>query len=74
MKKLAGVLTVMALLAGCDRRGGDHDTGALDNARSGMDTVVQSSTIKDTTIVRADTTIDVDTLKNTDHIDDRDKK
>ena len=73
MNKLAAALAVMALLGGCDRRDADRDTGALDRDRTGMDTTVQSSTIKDTTVVKADTSIDVDTVKKTDHIDDKKK-
>jgi ABC-type uncharacterized transport system auxiliary subunit len=64
--KLAAALAMMALLGGCQKR--DNDTGALDRDRAGVDTVVQSSSVKDTTIVKADTTIDVDTLKKTDNI------
>jgi len=64
--KLAAALGIMALLGGCQKR--DTDTGALDRDRAGIDTVVQSSSVKDTTIVKADTTIDVDTLKKTDNI------
>jgi hypothetical protein len=64
--KLAAALAMMALLGGCEKR--DTDTGALDRDRAGIDTVVQSSSVKDTTIVKADTTIDVDTLKKTDNI------
>jgi ABC-type uncharacterized transport system auxiliary subunit len=71
MKKLAAALAVMALLGGCDRKDADRDTGALD--RSGTDTVVQSSTVRDTTVVKADTSVDVDTVKKTDHIDDKKK-
>jgi hypothetical protein len=67
MKKLAATLAVVALLGACDRKA-DHDTGALDNDRSGVDTSIKSSSIKDTTIVKADTNIDVDTLKKTDNI------
>jgi ABC-type uncharacterized transport system auxiliary subunit len=73
MNKLAAALAVMALLGGCDRRDANRDTGALDKERTGMDTTVQSSTIKDTTVVKADTSIDVDTVKKTDHIDDKKK-
>ncbi len=69
MSKLVAVLAAVAVLGGCNRNGADRDTGSLDKDRSGMDTVVQSSTIKDTTVVKADTNIDVDTLKKTDHID-----
>jgi hypothetical protein len=64
--KLAAALAVMTLLGGCKKR--DTDTGALDKDRAGIDTVVQSSSVKDTTIVKADTNIDVDTLKKTDNI------
>jgi hypothetical protein len=65
--KLAAALGVMALLGGCNRRDRD-DTGAVDRDRSGVDTVVKSSAIKDTTVVKADTNINVDTLKKTDNI------
>jgi hypothetical protein len=65
--KLAAALAVRALLGGCDRK--DRETGAADKDRSGVDTVVQSSAVKDTTVVKADTNIDVDTLKKTDHIE-----
>ena len=67
MKKLVAALAVVALLGACDRKA-DHDTGALDHDRSGMDTTIKSSSIKDTTVVRADTSIDVDTVKKTDNI------
>ena len=68
MKKLAATLAVVALLGACERKA-DHDTGALDNDRSGVDTSIKSSSVKDTTVVKADTTIDVDTLKKTDNIE-----
>jgi ABC-type uncharacterized transport system auxiliary subunit len=64
--KLAAALAMMALLGGCQKR--DNDTGALDRDRAGVDTVVQSGSVKDTTIVKADTNIDVDTVKKTDNI------
>jgi ABC-type uncharacterized transport system auxiliary subunit len=69
MTKLATALAVMALLGGCQKRDTDSDTGALDKDRAGVDTVVQSNTVKDTTVVKADTNIDVDTLKKTDNIE-----
>jgi hypothetical protein len=56
----------MALLGGCQKHG--NDTGALDKDRTGVDTVVQSGRVKDTTVVKSDTNIDVDTTKKTDHI------
>ena len=61
MRTWQAAVGVLALLAGCDRR---HDQEAT---RSGTDTVIRSSTVKDTTIVRADTSIDVDTVRHTDH-------
>ena len=64
--KLATALAVIALLGGCQKR--DTDTGALDKDRAGVDTVIQSDRVKDTTVVKSDTNIDVDTLKKTDHI------
>jgi hypothetical protein len=64
--KLAAALAVMALLGGCQKR--DTDTGALDKDRAGVDTTVQSNSVKDTTVVKSDTNIDVDTLKKTDNI------
>jgi hypothetical protein len=69
-KQLAVVLTMAALAGACNERARDRDTGALDNDRSGTDTIVQSETVKDTTVVEADTSIDVDTVKQTDNIDD----
>jgi hypothetical protein len=45
-----------------------HDTGGVNNDRTGVDTMVKSGTVKDTTVVKADTNIDVDTTKHTDHI------
>jgi hypothetical protein len=51
-------------------READRDTGALDEDRVGVDTIVESETVKDTAVVRADTTIDVDTLEKTDNIED----
>jgi hypothetical protein len=52
-------LGVLVLIAGCERR---HDQQVT---RSGTDTIVRSSTVKDTTVVRADTAIDVDTVRKT---------
>ena len=67
-KQLAVALAIMALSGAC--READRDTGAIDNDRSGTDTVVQSETVKDTTVITADTSIDVDTVEQTDNIDD----
>ena len=69
--QLAAILAIAALSGAC--READRDTGAVDNDRSGTDTIVQSETVTDTTVVEADTSIDVDTVKKTDNIDDADK-
>jgi hypothetical protein len=58
---LAGV-GVLVVLAGCDRREGREVT------RSGTDTIIRSATVKDTTVVRADTAVDVDTVRKTDRV------
>ncbi|HEU4525885.1 MAG TPA: hypothetical protein VFR62_12740 [Gemmatimonadales bacterium] len=68
-KQLAAALAIVALSGAC--READRDTGAIDNDRSGTDTVVQSETVKDTTVITADTSIDVDTVEQTDNIDDK---
>jgi hypothetical protein len=62
MRTWVAAFGMLALLAGCDRR---HDQRAT---RSGTDTIIRSSTVKDTTIVHADTTVDVDTVRKTSHI------
>ena len=67
--KLAAGLAVLALVGGCNRPA-DRETGAADRDRSGTDTMIQSSRVKDTTVVKADTNIEVDTTKQTDHIKD----
>ena len=69
--KLAAALAVMALLGGCAKK--DSDTGAMRNDRAGVDTMVKSGTVKDTTVVKADTNVNVDTLKKTDHIQKKNK-
>ncbi|MEP6688977.1 MAG: cupin domain-containing protein [Gemmatimonadales bacterium] len=48
---------VLALLAGCERRRDQETT------RSGVDTIIRSATVKDTTVVRADTSVDLDTIQ-----------
>ena len=68
LKQLAVTLVVVALAGAC--KPADRDTGAVDNDRSGTDTMVNSETVKDTTVVQADTSIDVDTTKQTDHADE----
>ena len=66
--KIAAALAMVALLAGCEKRA---DTGAVAGDSVGVDTMVQSGTVKDTTVVQTDTNIDKDTVKKTDHIEDK---
>jgi hypothetical protein len=68
MRKLAAIVAIVALAGAC--KPADRDTGAVDNDRSGTDTVVQSETVRDTTVIQADTSIDVDTTKQTDHAEE----
>ena len=56
MRMWLGTIAGVALLAACDRRADQKTT------RSGVDTIITSSTVKDTTVVRADTSVDVDTV------------
>ena len=65
-KQLAAGLAIVALLGGCKKA--DHDTGALNDDRAGVDTSIKSGTVKDTTVVKTDTNVDVDTTKHTDNI------
>ncbi|MFL5496174.1 MAG: hypothetical protein ACJ8DC_17450 [Gemmatimonadales bacterium] len=70
--KLVAAIAVLTL-AGCNQRK-NGETGAVgggDTSRVGVDTAVQSSRIKDTTVVKKDTSIDVDTTKKTEHIKDK---
>jgi hypothetical protein len=68
LKQLAVALAMLAMAGAC--KPADRDTGAVDNDRSGTDTAVSSETVKDTTVIQADTSIDVDTTKKTDHAED----
>ena len=71
--KLAALLTLAIVVAGCEDRRGDAETGAAEGDRSGVDTVIQSESVKDTTVIRADTSIDVDTVESTDHIKEKNR-
>ena len=69
--RLAALLSI-ALVAGCENRRADTETAEADGERTGVDTVITTDRIQDTTVIRADTSIDVDTVKATDHIEDKD--
>lgn len=55
----------LVALAACEART-ERETGAAE----GRDTIITSERVQDTTIITADTTIDVDTLSETDNIDE----
>ncbi|MBA3316515.1 MAG: hypothetical protein H0T50_00285 [Gemmatimonadales bacterium] len=56
-------IAVAVALTGCESRN-DRETGDV-----GRDTTITSERVQDTTIVTADTSIDVDTVSTTDNID-----
>lgn len=67
MRIILVTVAAAAVLAGCEPKN-DGDTGAV-----GRDTTIVSERVQDTTIVTADTSIDVDTVSTTDNIE-RDKE
>ena len=44
-----------------------------DNTTKGVDTMVTSTKVRDTTVVKSDTTIHTDTVKKTNHVPDAKK-
>lgn len=68
MRTLFAAVVALALVTGCENRRVDSETGAAEGDRTGLDTVIQTESVRDTTVIRADTTIDVDTVEQTDHI------
>jgi hypothetical protein len=68
MRTTLMAVLALALVAGCENRRVDSETGAAEGDRTGVDTLVQTERVQDTTVIRADTTIDVDTVEQTDHI------
>ena len=63
MRTMIAVGSLLVALTACGPRA-NRETG-----NAGTDTSITSTTIKDTTVVTADTSIDVDTVKKTDHAD-----
>jgi hypothetical protein len=70
-EQLAAILAIVALSGAC--READRDTGAVNEDRAGVDTLVESETVKDTTVITADTSIEVDTVEKTDNIEDKEE-
>ena len=63
MRTLLASIAVAVVLTGCESKN-DRETGDV-----GRDTTITSERVQDTTIVTADTSIDVDTVSTTDNID-----
>ena len=70
MRSILAALCIFALATGCENRRADTETGAADDERAGVDTLIETQRVQDTTIVTADTSIDVDTVEKTDHIEE----
>ncbi len=66
MRTMVAALSLVVALTACNRRANESGAGDA-NDRSGVDTNVTSTRVMDTTVVKADTNIDVDTTKKTDH-------
>ncbi len=63
MRTMLASIAVAVVLTGCESKN-DRETGDV-----GRDTTITSERVQDTTIVTADTSIDVDTVSTTDNID-----
>lgn len=70
MRRSLAALFALALVAGCENRRDDNETGDADRDRAGVDTLIETERVQDTTVISADTTIDVDTVEKTDHIEE----
>ena len=67
--KLASMVAAFGVVVGstaCNK--GDHD-----NTVKGVDTMVTSTKVRDTTVVKSDTTVHTDTVKQTHHVPDAKK-
>jgi hypothetical protein len=66
LKLASTVAAVGAIVASVSCKNGDNTT-------KGVDTMVTTTKVRDTTVVKADTTIHVDTVKKTNHVGDAKK-
>ena len=64
--KLVAAIALLTL-AGCNQKT-NRETGAVGGDSAAVDTTIQSAKVKDTTVVKTDTSVDVDTTKKTDNI------
>lgn len=70
MRTMVATLSLLAALTACGPRA-DTETGrAGGTGNAGTDTSITTSKVRDTTVVKADTSIDVDTVKKTDNAND----
>ena len=68
--KLASMVATVGAIVVSSACKGDH---AGDNTTKGVDTTVTSTRVRDTTVVKSDTTIHTDTVKKTNHVPDAKK-
>ena len=66
--KLASMIAAFGVIVGAPACKGDHDSTV-----KGVDTMVTSTRVRDTTVVKSDTTIHTDTVKQTHHVPDAKK-
>lgn len=68
--KLASTVAALGAILVSSACKGDH---AGDNTMKGVDTAVTTTKVRDTTVVKADTTVHVDTVKQTHNVPEKKK-
>jgi hypothetical protein len=63
--KLASMVAAFGAIVISTACKGDH---AGDNTAKGVDTMVTTTKVRDTTVVKSDTTVHLDTVKKTSHV------
>jgi hypothetical protein len=66
--KLASMVAAFGVIVGSTACKGSHDETV-----KGVDTLVNSTRVRDTTVVKSDTTVHTDTVKQTHHVPDAKK-
>jgi hypothetical protein len=66
--KLASMVAAIGVIVGSTACKGNHDETV-----KGVDTLVNTTKVRDTTVVKSDTTIHTDTVKQTHHVPDAKK-
>jgi len=67
--KLASMVAAFGAIVAVNACKGDNE-----RTTKGVDTMVTSTKVRDTTVVKSDTTVHVDTVKKTTHVPDAKKK